>query len=106
MSSPWPELWPGLTDNEGGGKTLHFLNGRLVSYQNQVPPLLVYGKINELWLELGGSKSPLGYPLADPQFLSDGTVCTVFEGGHIHQPSGSEDADMFVCLSQLRPLHF
>jgi hypothetical protein len=92
----WPRNWPGLTDNQDGGKTLHFRFGRLVSYDNQTSPFLVYGKIYEVWNKLGGIKSLMKYPLADPQFLSDESVCSVFEGGHIHQSRGSNDADVFV----------
>jgi hypothetical protein len=101
----WP-AWPGLTNNDHGGKTLHFQNGRLVTYDDRIPPSLVYGKICEFWVELGEINSTLGYPLTDPQFLSDGTTCVIFEGGHVHQANGSEDAAMFVeqmhiCLPRL-----
>ena len=94
----WPAGWPGLTDNDEGGKTLHFRNGRLVSYDNQSPPCMIYGNIYKVWNDLGGIKSQLKYPLADPQFLPDESICSVFEGGHIHQPRGSQDADMSVQL--------
>ena len=60
----------------------------------------MYGKICEFWVELGEINSTLGYPLTDPQFLSDGTTCVIFEGGHIHHACGSEDAVMFV-----EPMH-
>jgi hypothetical protein len=89
----WPQNWPGLTDNDNGGKTLTFRFGRLVSYDFQTPPFLVYGKIFKLWYDLGGVKSGLGHPLVDPQILKDGTVCNIFEGGHIHQ-IGTRDAEM------------
>jgi hypothetical protein len=84
-----------LTDNEDkkGGKQLDFYNGRLVSRTRESPPILVYGKNYDLWNDLGGITSGLGYPLVDPRFLPDGSVCSVFEGGHVHQ-IGTEDAEM------------
>jgi hypothetical protein len=101
-----PQNWLGLTDNQDGGKTLHFRFGKLVSYDNQTAPFLVYGKICDVWNKLGGIKSDLKYPLTDPQFLPDESICSVFEGGHIHQPRGSNDADMFVQPSSLCVLSF
>jgi hypothetical protein len=35
----------------------------------------------------------LGYPLSDPRFFPDGSTCSVFEGGHVHQ-AGTEDPEM------------
>jgi hypothetical protein len=95
MTSPWPETWPGLTDNDDkkGGKQLHFFNGRLVSRTRDTPPILIYGKIYDLWKSLSEIKSGLGYPLVDPRFLPDGSICSVFEGGHVHQ-IGTEDVEM------------
>jgi hypothetical protein len=89
----WPREWLGLTDNENGGKTLHFRQGRLISSTYQSSPFIVYGGIFTLWDKLGALKSGFGYPLADPQFLPDGSVCSVFEGGHIHQV-GNKEAEM------------
>jgi hypothetical protein len=99
-SSPWPDIWPGLTDNEDkkGGKQLHFYSGRLVSRTRDTPPILVYEKIYDLWNTLGGIACGLGYPLADPRFLPDRSICSVFEGGHVHQ-IGIEDAKMWVTSS-------
>ena len=90
----WP-AWPGLTDNEDkkGGRTLHFRNGVLTSQTRDSPPFLVYGQIYELWRDLNGVSSGLGYPLADYRVLEDRTTCIVFEGGHIHKV-GEEDPQM------------
>jgi hypothetical protein len=92
----WPHNWPGLVNNAEGGKSLYFRNGRLISFDNQSTPFLVYGKIYETWKKLGELKSELKYPLSDPQFLPDESICSIFEGGHIHQLRGSNDADVFV----------
>ena len=89
----WPHNWPGLTDNDNGGKTLHFRFANLVSYDFITPPFLVYGKIYDIWRDLGGVMSGLGHPLADPQILLDGTICSIFEGGHVHQV-GTRDPEM------------
>jgi hypothetical protein len=88
----FPQSWPGLVDNENGGKMLHFRYGALVSYDNQTPPFLVVGNVYTTWKKLGALKSNYKYPLADPQFLPDGTICSVFEGGHLHLPLGAKEA--------------
>jgi hypothetical protein len=44
-------------------------------------------------MSLGGAESGFGHSLIDPQFLSNGSVCSIFEGGHIHQLSPSKDAE-------------
>lgn len=41
------------------------------------------------------TKSGLGHLLADPQILEDGTICNIFEGGHVHLV-GTRDAEMYV----------
>jgi hypothetical protein len=51
---------------------------------------------------MGGINSGYGYPIADPQFLADGTICSVFVGGHIHQV-GADDAEAYV-LFMLRSI--
>jgi hypothetical protein len=89
--------WLGLVDNENGGKTLHFRTGKLVSYDYRTPPFLVYGRIHEFWINLGGVRSGLGHPLADPQILEDGSICNIFEGGHVHQV-GTRDAEMWASM--------
>jgi hypothetical protein len=89
----WPSNWAGLTENENGGRTLDFRPSQLVSYDLRTPPFLVYGKIWRFWNGLGGLRSGLGHPLADPQILEDGSLCCIFEGGHVHQ-IGSLDAEM------------
>jgi len=89
----WPGGWAGLTENENGGRTLHFRPSQLVSYDLRTPPFLLYGKIFGFWNGLGGVRSGLGHPLADPQILEDGSLCCIFEGGHVHQ-IGSLDAEM------------
>jgi hypothetical protein len=88
----WPYGWPGLADNTNGGKSLHFRYAQLVSY-DATAPFLVYGKFADLWKDLGGLESGFGYPIADPQVLPDGSVCVIFQGGHIHQVSASRDAE-------------
>ena len=45
--------WPSLTDNDHGGKALHFQNDQFVVYDDRIPPSLAYGKICEFWVELG-----------------------------------------------------
>jgi hypothetical protein len=92
-SDCFPHNWPGLTDNENGGKTLHFRYGRLISRTFQAPPFLIYGDIYNLWKDLGSYNSGLGMPLADPQFLEDGSTCCIFDGGHVHH-LGSGDPEM------------
>jgi hypothetical protein len=89
----WPHGWPGLADNENGGKTLHFRFGRLISYDYVSEPFAFYGKTFNFWDDLGGLRSGLGHPIADPQFLPDGSTCNIFEGGHVHQ-SGMKDPEM------------
>jgi hypothetical protein len=88
----WPHGWPGLTDNNLGGKTLLFLTDTLPSY-GDISPFLVYGTLVDFWKNLGGIESGFGYPIADPQFLPNVSICIIFQGGHIHQPSVSRDAE-------------
>jgi uncharacterized protein with LGFP repeats len=85
----------GLTDNPDGGQTFQFANGALISYDKTTQPFFVYGGIYQHWNDVGGLKSGYGYPIADPQFLADGTICSIFMGGHIHQV-GTNDAEMYV----------
>ena len=89
----WPFDSPGLTENENGGKMLHFGTSRLVSYDYVTEPFLIYGKIFNFWKDLGELMGGLGHPIADPQFLPDGSTCSIFEGGHVHQ-SGLKDPEM------------
>lgn len=91
----WLTTWHGLTENENGGKTLHFATGNLVSYDFRNPPFLIYGKIHQLWSDINNVKSGLGHPLAHPQIPEDGTICNIFEGGHIHLVE-MRDAEMYV----------
>jgi uncharacterized protein with LGFP repeats len=72
---------------------LHFRTGRLISYDYVTEPFAFYGKIFDFWNDLGGLRSGLGHPVADPQFLPDGSTCNIFEGGHVHQ-SGMKDPEM------------
>lgn len=88
----WPQGWPGLADNKLGGKSLYFRYSLLVSY-GDTSPFLVYGKFADYWKNLGGIESGFGYPIADPQFLRDGSTCIIFQGGHIHQLSASRDPE-------------
>jgi hypothetical protein len=88
----WPLGWPGLTQNDLGGQTLWFRSAWLVSY-GEVSPFLVYGKLADFWNNLKGIESGFGYPIADPQFLPDGSICIIFQGGHIHQPSLSREPE-------------
>jgi uncharacterized protein with LGFP repeats len=85
----------GLTDNPDGGQTFQFANGALISYDKTAQPAFLYGGIYQHWNNMGGLKSGYGYPIADPQFLADGTICSIFMGGHIHQV-GTNDAEMYV----------
>jgi len=89
----FPGNWPGLTDNDNGGKTLYFRWGRFISNTFQSPPFVFFGQIFQLWNDFGGLNSGFGYPLADPQILPDGSICSIFEGGHIHQ-TGTNDAEV------------
>jgi hypothetical protein len=81
----WPARWAGLVDNDNGGQTLHFRAARLISYDDRTSPFAVYGEFFTIWDSIGGVRSGLGHPIADPQFLADGTTCLIFEGGHVHQ---------------------
>ena len=65
---------------------LHFRSGRLISYDYVTEPFAFYGKIFNFWNDLGGLVGGLGHPLADPQFLPDGTTCIVRrkEDAHIN----------------------
>jgi hypothetical protein len=82
-----------LVQNPNGGHTLTSTNGALVSYDDTTAPFPVYGKIFSLWRELGGVKSGLGHPIADPQFLPHESTCIIFGGGHIHQ-IGKKNVEM------------
>jgi hypothetical protein len=102
----WPHGWPGLTENDNGGKTFHFRFGRLISYDYVTEPFLFYGKTFDFWNDLGGLRGGLGHPIADPQFLPDGTTCNIFEGGHVHQ-SAMKDPEIVPaskCLCKNQPV--
>jgi hypothetical protein len=85
----WPHGWPGLKENENGGKMLHLTSGALITSE----PFLIYRKIFTLWTDLGGVIDGLGHPLADPKVLRNSATCSIFVGGHIHQ-SGMRDAEL------------
>ena len=89
----WWRHGPTFTDNPHGGKMLEFQDARLISSAYQSPPVLVYGKNLKFWFDLGSFNSGLGYPIADPQLLPDGSTCNIFQGGHVHQ-FGSFDPEM------------
>jgi hypothetical protein len=72
---------------------LHLKTGALITYDYLSEPFLIYGKIYSLWSDLGGTRSGLGHPLADPKILSNGATCSIFVGGHVHQ-SGNRDAEL------------
>jgi hypothetical protein len=85
--------WLARAENENGGKTLNFRWGRLISYDYVSAPFAFYGKIFDFWNDLGGLRSGLGHPIADPQFLFDVSTCNIFEGGHVHH-HGKKDPEM------------
>lgn len=73
-----------LQTNAAGGQRYNWLTGEMVSIDNNTPPCVVYGPIYDLWNGLGNVESGWGRPIADVQYLDDGSCCSVFEGGHIH----------------------
>ena len=84
----------GLSDNPDGGQTFLFANGALISNDNATEPFFLYGDIFQHWNDLGGVKSGYGHPIADPQFLPDGSICSIFQGGHAHQLPGHKGVEM------------
>src|SRR5262249_25036410 len=82
------DIASGVEENPNEGKTVKYANGVLVSYGYNTPPFLIYGDVFKLWDNAGGVQSGYGHPIADPQFFNDGTICSIFEGGHIHKPMG------------------
>lgn len=81
----------GLSDNPDQGQTFQFANGALISYGSLTEPFLVYGDIYEHWKSMDGLNSGYGHPIADPQFFSDGTICSIFHGGHVHRRPGGRE---------------
>ena len=76
-----------LKDHPYGGQQFNWLNGELVSVDNNTLPCVVLGPIYELWNGLGNVASGWDRPIADEQYFQDGSRCSIFsifEGGHIH----------------------
>ena len=84
----WPSGWPGLTDNSLGGKSLASWSHMVIlSCSSHTVNSQTIGKI------LVTSSLGLAVLLRIPQFLPDGSICIIFQGGHIHQPSVSRDPE-------------
>lgn len=88
----------GLVEDSNYGRRLTFANGVLTAHNDSIMtiPFLVCGKIYHFWYSLGGLQSGFGHPIADPQALPDGSMCSIFQGGHIHQQSPSKEPEVLV----------
>jgi uncharacterized protein with LGFP repeats len=53
---------------------------------------VVWGKIRDAWIALGGSQGKLGYPTSDEQTAPDGVKKSTFEHGTITWKPGDAEA--------------
>jgi uncharacterized protein with LGFP repeats len=75
--------------NTDGGIWQTFAGGVIIS---KTAAYVVWGKIRDAWIELGGSQGQLGYPTSDESTLPDGTKKQTFEHGTINFKPGDAKA--------------
>ena len=72
-----------LIAEDGAGRFSHFQGGSIY-WTPKTGAHEVHGAIRELWKNLGGERSSLGYPVTDELPLRDGGKFSRFQGGEIH----------------------
>jgi uncharacterized protein with LGFP repeats len=75
--------------NTDGGVWQTFQGGVIIS---KTTPYVVWGKIRDAWIELGGSQGKLGYPTSDEKTAPDGVKTTTFEHGTLTWKPGDDKA--------------
>lgn len=76
--------------NEDGGVYQQFDGGVIIS--SEAGTYVVWGKIRDLWNELGGSQGDLGYPTSDETTNEAGQKQTTFQNGTVTWTEGDEQA--------------
>lgn len=78
--------------NEDGGVYQQFDDGVIISSDEGT--YVVWGKIRDLWNELGGSQGDLGYPTSDETTNEAGQQQTIFQNGTVTWTEGDDEAVM------------
>jgi uncharacterized protein with LGFP repeats len=77
-----------VTNLDGG--IFQPFDGGVIIYKTQA--YVVWGKIRDAWITLGGSQGRLGYPTSDEQTAPDGVKKTTFEHGALYWKPGAAEA--------------
>jgi uncharacterized protein with LGFP repeats len=77
-----------VTNLDGG--IFQPFDGGVIIWKTQA--YVVWGKIRDAWITLGGSQGRLGYPTSDEQTAPDGVKKTTFEHGTLTWKPGAKEA--------------
>jgi uncharacterized protein with LGFP repeats len=77
--------------NTDGGEWLPF-DGGVIIYKTPTAAYVVWGKIRDAWIALGGSQGKLGYPTSDEVDSPDGQKKQTFEHGVLTWKPGENEA--------------
>lgn len=79
-----------VTNTDGG--VWQTFEGGVIIYKTPAAAYVVWGKIRDAWITLGGSQGKLGYPTSDEVATPDGGKKTTFEHGTITWKPGEAQA--------------
>ncbi len=79
--------------NTDGGVWQPF-DGGVIIYKTPTVAYVVWGKIRDAWIELGGSQGKLGYPTSDEVDTPDGVKKSTFEHGTLTWKPGDARAEV------------
>ena len=77
--------------NTDGGVWQQF-DGGVIIYKTPTAAYVVWGKIRDSWIALGGSQGKLGYPTSDELDTPDGVKKSTFEHGTLTWKPGEKEA--------------
>ena len=93
LTSRWLASSSELTTPDGQGRAYHFFDwahgdpgpepNASVFWHSGHGPHPVHGFIREEWAKQGWESGPLGYPIADPEYIGSDLVSQQFEGGSL-----------------------
>lgn len=79
-----------VTNTDGG--VWQTFDGGVIIYKTTAAAYVVWGKIRDAWILLGGSQGKLGYPTSDEVDTPDGNKKSTFEHGTVNWKPGDAKA--------------
>jgi uncharacterized protein with LGFP repeats len=79
-----------VTNTDGG--VWQTFDGGVIIYKTPAAVYVVWGKIRDAWIVLGGSQGKLGYPTSDEVDTPDGQKKSTFEHGALTWKPGDAQA--------------